>query len=146
MANVDCAGGIHNAAWRTLAVPPPPGGTLDALCGAEHAASANAARAKTDVRAERCVTMKSPFRLRSTPLLLLVPVIAGCSNQAPYVTTVGLLSPGATMAVRAAGGTVSAFAPAAGDPRNRFTISATAPKGQTQSAPPKLRAGRDGLT
>ncbi len=90
--------------------------------------------------------MKSPFTVRSTPLLLLVLAITGCSNQAPYVTTVGLLSPGATMSIRSVGGTISAFAPSAGEPRDRFTISATAEKGKTQSAPPKLRAGRDGLT
>jgi Putative adhesin len=84
--------------------------------------------------------------VRSTPLLLLVLLIVGCSEQAPYVTTVGLLNPGATMSIRSVGGTISAFAPAAGQPRNRFTISATAEKGKPQTAPPKLRAGRDGLT
>lgn len=90
--------------------------------------------------------MKSPFTVRSTPLLLLVLAIVGCSNQAPYVTTVGLLNPGATMSIHSVGGTISAFGPSAGEPRDRFTISATAEKGKTQSAPPKLRAGRDGLT
>jgi hypothetical protein len=70
---------------------------------------------------------------------------AGCSHQTAYVTTVGLLNPGATMDVRTAGGTVSAFAPAAGQPRDRFTVSATALKSDAPPAPPKIRAGRDGL-
>jgi hypothetical protein len=49
------------------------------------------------------------------------------------------------MDVRTAGGTVSAFAPAAGQPRDRFTVSATALKSDAPPAPPKIRAGRDGL-
>jgi hypothetical protein len=89
--------------------------------------------------------VKSPFRLLSPSLLLLVPLAAGCSHDAPYVTTVGLLNPGATMAVNSPGGTVSAFAPAAGEPRDRFTVSATGKHGDPPPPPPKIRAGRDGL-
>ena len=49
------------------------------------------------------------------------------------------------MDVHTMGGTVSAFAPAAGQPRDRFTVSATALKSDSPPAPPKIRAGRDGL-
>jgi hypothetical protein len=77
--------------------------------------------------------------------LLLLALASGCSHQTPYVSTVGLLNPGATMEVHTAGGTVSAFAPAAGQPRDRFTVSATAIKSDAPPAPPKIRAGRDGL-
>jgi hypothetical protein len=87
----------------------------------------------------------TPFRRLSPSLLLLVLAAAGCSHQTPYVTTVGLLNPGATMDVHVAGGTVSAFAPAAGEPRNRFTVSPTALKPDALPPPPKIRAGRDGV-
>jgi hypothetical protein len=49
------------------------------------------------------------------------------------------------MDVHTMGGTVSAFAPASGQPRDRFTVSATALKSDSPPAPPKIRAGRDGL-
>ncbi|HEY3674810.1 MAG TPA: DUF4097 family beta strand repeat-containing protein [Candidatus Tumulicola sp.] len=61
------------------------------------------------------------------------------------MTTVGLLNPGATMDVHVAGGTVSAFAPAAGEPRNRFTVSPTALKSDAPPPAPKIRSGRDGI-
>jgi hypothetical protein len=64
-------------------------------------------------------------------LLLLLP--AGCGGPAPYATTVGLLQPGSTMQVHIAAGTLNVFQPAIGDPRDRFTIAATA---QGKAAPP----------
>jgi Putative adhesin len=76
--------------------------------------------------------------VRIAVLLLLLCILAACSSAAPYVTTVGILKPGATLAVRTASGTVNAYQPAAGQPRDLFTIAATAlPK--SSPAPPKLR-------
>lgn len=76
--------------------------------------------------------------MRAALLLLLLCVLAACSTAAPYVTTVGILKPGAILAVRSASGVVNAYQPAAGQPRDLFTVSATAlPKGSP--APPHLR-------
>ncbi|MGA8326928.1 MAG: DUF4097 family beta strand repeat-containing protein [Candidatus Cybelea sp.] len=76
--------------------------------------------------------------MRVSVLLLLLGILAACSTAAPYVTTVGILKPGATLAVRAGSGTVNAYQPAAGQPRDLFTIAATAlPK--SSPAPPQLR-------
>jgi hypothetical protein len=51
--------------------------------------------------------------VRVSVLLLLLGILAACSTAAPYVTTVGILKPGATLAVRAGSGTVNAYQPAA---------------------------------
>ncbi len=73
-------------------------------------------------------------------LLLLLLVPAGCANETPYATTVGVLPPGGTLTVRVANATVSAFQPAAGQPRNRFAIAATAIGKASPPAAPRLRA------
>jgi hypothetical protein len=72
---------------------------------------------------------------RITLLLLLLPAAVGCSNAEPYATTVGVLHPGATMRVRVGDATVSAYAPAQGQPPNRFTVAATAAAGTPPPAP-----------
>jgi hypothetical protein len=80
-------------------------------------------------------------------LLPLLPLLAsiGCSSPQPYVNTIGVLLPGSTMTVHVADAPLSAYAPAVGQPRNVFTISATAmPKG-TQPPAPQLRAERSGI-
>lgn len=52
------------------------------------------------------------------------------------MTTVGVLKPGATLAVQVTAATLNAYQPANGQPRNLFTVSATAlPKGTTPPAP-----------
>jgi hypothetical protein len=68
-------------------------------------------------------------------LLLLLPVVGGCSNPPPFSTTIGILRPGHTMTLRVANATVNAFAPAYGEPRDRFTIAATAFRGTTPPVP-----------
>ncbi len=73
-------------------------------------------------------------------LLLLVLVPAGCTKESPYAITVGALPPGETLTVRVAHATVSAFQPAAGQPRNRFTIAATAMAKAPQPPAPRSRA------
>ena len=82
--------------------------------------------------------------MRIRGLLLLLLFVAGCSNATPYATTVGILRPGATMTVRVADATVDAYQPAAGEPRDRFTVSATA-RGKTTPAPPKIRPAGKGI-
>lgn len=77
--------------------------------------------------------------LKRLVLLLLLPVAAACSNQTPYVTTVGVLSPGSTLSVNVANATFSAFAPAAGQARDRFTVAATAFAKATPPPPPRVR-------
>lgn len=64
----------------------------------------------------------------------------------PYATTVGSLEPGSTMTVRLAGGTLDAYHPASGEPRNRFTVTATARKNGPQPAAPTIRALQHGVT
>jgi hypothetical protein len=71
--------------------------------------------------------------------LLLLPPLSGCANEMPYATTVGILPPGSTLTVRAGRATVNAFQPAAGQPRNRFTIEATAFAKATPPPAPRLR-------
>lgn len=77
------------------------------------------------------------------PLLLL---LVGCSNQAPYATTIGSLAPGSKMTVRLARGVLDAYHPAAGDPPNRFTVSATARKREAQPAAPQVRSSGGGIS
>jgi hypothetical protein len=72
--------------------------------------------------------------------LLLLLVQGGCANETPYATTVGVLPPGETLTVRVANATVSAFQPAAGQPRNRFAIAATAVAKTSPPPAPRLRA------
>jgi hypothetical protein len=87
--------------------------------------------------------MYGTIRCVKYPLLLPLLLLVGCSNAAPFATTVGVLRPGATLTVRVANATVNAYQPAAGEPRNRFTIAATAAKG-AQPAAPHLRGERGG--
>lgn len=69
-------------------------------------------------------------------LLPLLAALGGCNAASPYVTTIGRLPPGTTMMVRVADATVNAYAPAVSQPRELFTISATAlPKGPLPPAP-----------
>jgi Putative adhesin len=83
--------------------------------------------------------------VRVALLLLPLCVLGACSTAAPYVTTVGVLKPGATLAVRTVSGAVNAYQPAAGQPRDLFTIAATAlPK--SSPAPPHMRPLRRGVT
>ncbi|MEO6834815.1 MAG: DUF4097 family beta strand repeat-containing protein [Candidatus Tumulicola sp.] len=78
-------------------------------------------------------------------LLLLLSAVA-CSNQTPYATTVGVLAPGSTMTVRVGHATLSAFHPAAGEPRNRFTVAATAVAKASPPPAPRMRLGSHGVT
>jgi hypothetical protein len=73
-------------------------------------------------------------------LLLLLVAPAGCRSETPYATTVGILPPGSTLTVRVADATVSAFAPAGGQARNRFTLEATALPNAPPPPAPRLRA------
>lgn len=84
--------------------------------------------------------MPKPFAL-----LLLLLAATACSSQAPYVTTVGVLTPGSTITVRLAAGSLSAYQPASGQPRNRFTIASTALARSTPPPPPRLRPRPGGI-
>jgi Putative adhesin len=78
--------------------------------------------------------------------LLLPPVLAtACSGPSPYVTTVGILKPGATLAVRIDSGTLNAYQPEAGQRRDLFTISGTALPKQTPPPAPRMRVAPLGL-
>jgi hypothetical protein len=79
------------------------------------------------------------------PLSLFVLfALAACSGAAPFATTVGILKPGDVMTVHVVQGTVNAFQPATGEPRNRFTVSATA-LAKTTPAGPKMRPDKRGV-
>jgi hypothetical protein len=78
-------------------------------------------------------------------LLLLAPVLASCSASPPYVTTVGVLKPGATLTIRVGSGTVNAYQPASGQRRDLFTVAATALPKASPPPPPRLRVERDGI-
>lgn len=83
--------------------------------------------------------------MRFALLLLPLQSLAACSAASPYVTTVGILKPGATLAVRVESANVSAYQPVTGQRRDLFTIAATAlPKGTPPPAP-RLRAAALGL-
>lgn len=80
-------------------------------------------------------------------LLLLLCAAAGCANTTPYVTTVGVLQPGATLTVRVTRAPVNVYAPKVSQPHDLFTIAATAlGKGTPPPAPVmqpvKGRSGR----
>jgi hypothetical protein len=78
-------------------------------------------------------------------LLLLLPLLAACSNTTPYATTIGVLRPGSTMTIRVAQTTVFVYQPAKGEPRDRFTIAATAKAKDAQVPAPRIRAARNGI-
>lgn len=75
-------------------------------------------------------------------LLLLLLLVTGCSSAVPFSTTVGILHPGATMTIHVKDATLAAYQPAAGEPRDRFTVSATA-KGNPSA--PKIRPAGKGI-
>ncbi len=69
-------------------------------------------------------------------LLLLLAALTACSNPSPYVTTIGILKPGTSIAVRIGAGTLNVYQPEAGQRRDLFTVAATAlPKGTPPPAP-----------
>jgi hypothetical protein len=77
-------------------------------------------------------------------LLALEPLVA-CSSPSPYVTTVGILKPGATLVVRVDSATVNAYQPMRGQRGDLFTIAATALPRGTPPPPPHLRAAPLGV-
>ena len=77
---------------------------------------------------------------------LLLPLLAACSAPAPYATTVGLLKPGATMTVLVDGTTLGAYPPSNGQPRDLFTVAATARSKASPPPPPHQRAAMGNLT
>lgn len=80
------------------------------------------------------------------PILLLLAFLAACDGGASaYATTVGVLHPGQTMTVRIAAGIVNAYAPAAGDPRDRFTLSAFADAPGAYAPAPQIKTVRGGI-
>jgi hypothetical protein len=88
--------------------------------------------------------MRNPIALL-LPFALLTP--CGCASETPYATTVGVLSPGTTITVRVTDATVNAFQPAAGQPRDRFTVEALASARTSPPPAPRLRASSGaGLT
>ena len=79
-------------------------------------------------------------------LLLLLPVASACGTaSSPYVTTVGVLRPGSTLAVQLDSGTFNAYQPVAGQRHDLFTISATALPKTTPPPVPQLHAAPLGL-
>jgi hypothetical protein len=78
-------------------------------------------------------------------LLLLLLAGTACSAPAPYVTTVGVLKPGTTLAVQLTAATLNAYQPAQGQPRNLFTVSATALPKSTPPPAPQLRPAPVGV-
>jgi hypothetical protein len=79
-------------------------------------------------------------------LLLLTLALNACASPQPYATTIGILKPPATLAVRVANSDVNAFAPVVGEPRDRFTVEATALDPKAQPAAPTMRPAGDGVT
>lgn len=82
--------------------------------------------------------------MKRLSLLLQLSVLIACSSPPPYVTTVGVLRPGKTLAVRVAHATFNAYQPATGQRRDRFTVAATAVPKSTPAAP-QLRAAPLGV-
>ncbi len=89
------------------------------------------------MRHRRATGVNRPF----LPLLLLLtPLAAGCNGTSPYTTTVGALSPGATITVNVGNAPVNVYAPEASQPRTVFTVAATAIPNRTPPPAPTLRA------
>jgi hypothetical protein len=84
--------------------------------------------------------------MRRLLLLTLVGLLGGCSEPAPFSTTVGALPAGSTIRVRVERGQVDAYKPLMGGPTDRFTISATAPNNVPTATPPALRRSGKVLT
>jgi hypothetical protein len=78
-------------------------------------------------------------------LVALAPFFAACSAPTPYVTTVGILKPGATLAVRVDSAVVNVYRPEARQRRDLFTISAFAMPKTAQPPPPRLHVEPHGL-
>lgn len=78
-------------------------------------------------------------------LLLILACLAACSTLQPYATTVGILRPGATLAVRIDSGTVNAYQPQVGQPRDLFTIAAMTRGKGTPPPAPRMQAAARGL-
>jgi hypothetical protein len=77
-------------------------------------------------------------------LLLLMLLLAGCAAARPYAQTVGVLQPGDRITVRIAAGTVDAYAPLIGQPKNTYTIAAFA-NAQAFPAPPAVHPVAGGI-
>lgn len=76
---------------------------------------------------------------RSLGALVLASAFVACaSHHEPYSTTIGQLEPGSSLMVDAPQANVNVYKPAAGQPPDRFTVSAMALP-NTQPAPPKIR-------
>jgi hypothetical protein len=79
-------------------------------------------------------------------ILLLPLLLVACSGSPPpYVTTVGVLRPGATLTVHAGTAVVNAYQPLTGGPRDLYTISATALPKQAPPAAPRRHAVNSGI-
>jgi hypothetical protein len=83
--------------------------------------------------------------VKAIALLLLLPLAAACSNSKPFATTIGVLRPGATLTVKMAQGAVYAYQPAAGQPRDRFTLQPTALPKQTPPPVPRIQPTAGGV-
>ncbi len=77
------------------------------------------------------------------PIVLVLASVSGCGAQAPYATTVGVLHPRQRIIVRIASGTVNAYAPVLGQPRDQFTVEAFAANSPAPAAP-RIRPVQDG--
>lgn len=83
--------------------------------------------------------------MRRVPLLLLLGLLAACSEgPPPYATSVGTLHPGERMIVRIARGVVNAYAPLVGQRRDVFTVDAFAEPNSSPPAP-RIRPVRNGI-
>ncbi|HEY9084810.1 MAG TPA: hypothetical protein VIN40_02575 [Candidatus Tyrphobacter sp.] len=78
-------------------------------------------------------------------LFALAGAVSCGGDQAPYATSVGILRPHEMITVRIRQGTVNAYAPAVGQPADRFTISAYAQTPSTSPYAPAIRPVRDGI-
>jgi Putative adhesin len=82
--------------------------------------------------------------MKGSALLLLLPLLAACSNAAPFSNTIGILRPGSTLTVRVTDATLAAYQPAAGEARDRFTVAATAARG-VPPVVPRIRPAHRGV-
>jgi hypothetical protein len=83
--------------------------------------------------------------VKSALLLLPLAILSACSTSAPYVTTIGILKPGSTLVVRIGSGTLNVYQPQAGQPRDVFTVAATALPKATPPPAPRLVAAPLGI-
>jgi hypothetical protein len=83
--------------------------------------------------------------VRAFVRVVVAVALVACGSSSPYLTRIGILKPGGILTIQLDAGTLNAYQPARGQPRDMFTISSTAIPKQTPPPPPRVHASPTGL-